>query len=150
MWQARLEDLTIARKERHAVAQAHHRTPRSRHSTSELHLSTGSEDGAACFDNFDNIGARDDTLARIRELATGLGANFDGHAVSTLPRWVRRQIFALTHTFARWLGADDLRVEHCYVGRRRRRFVAICDRNSNSAHGRCCVQPRDSVPQSEP
>ena len=86
VWQARLEDLTIARKERHAVAQAHHRTPRSRHGTSELHLSTRSEDGAACFDNFDDVGARDDTLARIRELATGLGANFDGHAVSTLLR----------------------------------------------------------------
>lgn len=71
----------MARKERSASAQGR-RSHRSLRQTAELQLSTGSEDGAACFDSFDNVGARDDTLARIRELAADLGASFEGHAVS--------------------------------------------------------------------
>jgi hypothetical protein len=81
IWQVTLGDLTMARKEQSTAGLGHH-TYRSQRRAAELHLSTGSEDGVACFSNFDDIGARDDTLARIRELATGFGASFEGHAVS--------------------------------------------------------------------
>ena len=85
----------MAQKDGDLVAARGH-SPRAQHRAIELLLSTDSDDGAACFRNFDHVGARYATLAKIRELATGLGACFDGHPVSGSERHTHGQVASLT------------------------------------------------------
>ena len=101
-WQANMGALFMARKEDGDGKHHLRHTKSGLRRDVELFLSTG--DKTALFDGFDHAGVRDGTLSKIRELALGLGAEFDGHSTTYLsPECICHKIHQFTTVLASML-----------------------------------------------